>query len=235
MSVCGTIIRSVDWLERQVQIGLSQVCTPEWLAVCSDSEVCDQKEDEGYNECCDWWPCSWACDALVWVSHIVCVAWSWVCTIIGWLYAFICQTIISITFWIIRHTVNLIFTIPCSFGDPSLDPRIRHIFVLVLENLSFDHIFGETAIRGTDAETGTVTQIQTRPSDAFNDVLDASGNITHHCVVGPGQQKSVDDDPGHDFGNTLLELCGLAEDGTSPTYPPYRRSPTPATHRVSRI
>jgi phospholipase C len=230
MSLCGTIIRSVQWFERQIQIGLSQVCTPEFLASCSDwqdegYDRCDQTEDDGYNECCDWWPCSWACDALVWVSHIVCIAWSWVskwvCRGLSWVWETICEFVISIIFYFISHILNVIFTIPCGWGDPTLDPRIRHIFVLVLENRSFDHMFGETAIRGTDAETGTVTQIQTRPRDAFNDVLDASGNITHHCVVGPGQKRSVDDDPGHDFGSTLLELCGLAEDGTSPTYPPY--------------
>jgi phospholipase C len=35
------------------------------------------------------------------------------------------------------------------------------------------------------------------------------------------KQRSVGDDPGHEFDNTLLALCGLKPDGTPPTYPPY--------------
>lgn len=43
-------------------------------------QECSQTEDQGYNDCCNWWPCSWACDAWVWVSNIVCVGWTWVTT-----------------------------------------------------------------------------------------------------------------------------------------------------------
>jgi len=197
---------------------------------------CDKEEDQGYNDCCDWWPCSWACDAWVWVSHVVCVAWTWisnivcvvwnwiskwVCRIVYWVYTTICKLVVSVIFWFIRRVLTWIITIPCKFGDPNLDPRIRHIFVLVLENRSFDHMFGETAIRGTDAETGVATEIRRRPSTASNDVRDAAGNVVHHCVVGSGQKRSVGEDPGHEFGNTLLALCGLKADGNSPTYPPY--------------
>jgi phospholipase C len=252
MSLCGTIIREISWLERQAQILVSKVCRIEALEKCSDWEDqgynkcietrdqgynrCDREEDQGYNDCCDWWPCSWACDAWVWVSHIVCVAWTWVsnivcvvwswiskwvCRIAYWVYTTICKLIVSIVFWFIRHVLTWVITLPCKFGEPDLDPRIRHIFVLVLENRSFDHMFGATAIRGTDAETGAGTQIERRPDGAFNEVLDADGNVTHHCVVGTGQKRSVKDDPGHEFGNTLLALCGLEANGDSPTYPPY--------------
>ncbi len=197
---------------------------------------CSREEDQGYKNCCDWWPCSWACRAWVWVSHIVCVAWTWVsnfvcvawnwiskwvCRIVYWIYTTICKLVVSVIFWFIRRVLTWVITIPCKFGDPDLDPRIRHIFVLVLENRSFDHMFGATAIRGIDAETGLATQIRRRPEDAFNDVRDASNTVIRHCVVGTGQKRSVGDDPGHEFGNTLLALCGLRADGSSPTYPPY--------------
>ena len=57
---------------------------------------CSRYEDRGYNSCaewkkncCDWWPCSWACEiiswfcvAWVWISNIVCVAWVWVSNIV---------------------------------------------------------------------------------------------------------------------------------------------------------
>ena len=197
---------------------------------------CSRKEDQGYNDCCDWWPCSWACDAWVWVSHIVCVAWTWisnvvcvvwhwivkwVCRLVYWVFTTICKFLVSIIFWFIRRVLTWVVTIPCKAGTPDLDPRIRHIFVLVLENRSFDHMLGATPIRGTDAETGRETETDRRPDDAFNDVRDTNGTVTHHCVAGTGQKRSVGADPGHEFGNTLLALCGLGDDFKSPAYPPY--------------
>jgi phospholipase C len=254
VSVCGTIIRSISWVERQAQIKVSKICRIEALERCADWEDqgynkcvetrdegynrCDREEDQGHKDCCDWWPCSWACDAWVWVSHWVCVAWTWVssivcvvwqwiskwvCRLINWVYTTICKLIVSIVFWFIRHVVTWVITIPCKLGDPELDPRIRHI-VLVLENRSLDHMLGATAIRGTDAVTGDTTSIHRRPGGTFNDVVDADGNVTHHCVVGTGQKKSVGDDPGHEFANTLLALCGLDASGDPPPYPPYPSS-----------
>ena len=251
MSLCGTIIRDISWLERQTQILTSKVCRIAALEDCSDWQdqgydkcvekrdegynQCSQQEDQGYANCCDWAPCSWFCDAWVWVSNIVCVAWTWVsnivcvvwswiskwvCRITYWIYTTICKLVVSIVFWFIRRVLTWIITLPCKAGTPDLDPRIRHIFVLVLENRSFDHMFGATAISGTDAETGQATQIGRRAEGVSNDYLSSDGNV-HHCVVGPGQKKTVGDDPGHEFGNTLLALCGLDQNGKSPTYPPY--------------
>ena len=36
---------------------------------------------------------------------------------------------------------------------------VRHVFVLMLENRSFDHMLGFTMISGRDAETGQPTQV----------------------------------------------------------------------------
>jgi hypothetical protein len=54
---------------------------------CTETEdrgydECAREEDRGYAECCDWWPCSWFCDAWVWISNVVCVAWTWVSNIV---------------------------------------------------------------------------------------------------------------------------------------------------------
>ncbi|MDQ6803510.1 MAG: hypothetical protein M3065_00790 [Actinomycetota bacterium] len=193
---------------------------------------CSKSADEGYSECCDWWPCSWACDAVVWISNVVCVAWTWVsnivcvvwnwvtkwvCRVVYWIYKTICKLIVTIIFTIIKYVIKLVFLIPCGFNQPSLDPRIKHIFVLVLENRSFDHMFGATPIRGKDAETHRATQTVRRPDDASNVVRDADGNITHTCSVGTGQKRSVGIDPGHEFGDTLVMLCN----STASSYPPY--------------
>jgi phospholipase C len=195
---------------------------------------CSQTEDQGYNDCCDWWPCSWACDAFVWVSHIVCVAWTWVssivcivwnwiskwvCRIIDWVYRFVCKLVLSVIFWFIKRVLLWIVFLPCKFHEPELDDRVTHIFVLVLENRSFDHMFGAIPMRGSNADGGNPTQIERRPDDAFNDVRDKDGNVTHHCVVGIGQHKSVAIDPGHEFDNTLIALCGLPPAFPYPPYP----------------
>jgi hypothetical protein len=57
-------------------------------------QECDEWKDEGSNQCsdwdeqcCDWWPCSWACKIVtwvcvgwVWISNWVCIGWTWVST-----------------------------------------------------------------------------------------------------------------------------------------------------------
>jgi phospholipase C len=141
-----------------------------------------------------------------------------VCRLIHWIYTTICKLILSIVFWFIRRVLTWIVFLPCKAQDPDLDPRIKHIFVLVLENRSFDHIFGEIPIKGIDAETHQGTTIERRSAETFNDVVDDHDNLLFHCPVGPGQAKSVGIDPGHEFDNTLMALCGV--DG-APLYPPY--------------
>ena len=37
---------------------------------------------------------------------------------------------------------------------------IRHVFVLMLENRSFDHIFGYSGIVGTDSATDAMTEVE---------------------------------------------------------------------------
>ena len=54
-----------------------EVCTDvrEWQEeVCESIEEWEERVcvDIGGYECCDWWPCSWACDAVVWVAKLVC-------------------------------------------------------------------------------------------------------------------------------------------------------------------
>jgi len=57
-------------------------------------QQCTLEEDRGHKDCCDWWPCSWACDAWVWVTNMVCVAWAWithtVCVAWAWIKEKVC-------------------------------------------------------------------------------------------------------------------------------------------------
>lgn len=255
MSFCGTAIREITWLERQALIIATKVCRVEALEECADLEdkgydkcveerdegyeSCSQTKDEGYNACCDWAPCSWFCDALVWISNIVCVVWTWisnvicvawnwiskwVCRVVYWVFTTICKLLISIVFWFIRRVLLFLIFLPCRFHEPKLDRRIKHIFVLMLENRSFDHMLGATPIKGTDPDTGGPTETARRPDDAFNDVVDATGTVTSHCLVGTGQKRSVGADPGHEFGNTLTMLCGGKPNHPYPPYPAVNNS-----------
>jgi hypothetical protein len=94
---------------------------------------CSATRDEGYRDCCDWAPCSWFCDAWVWVSNIVCVAWTWISNVVcvswTWITTAVCVvwdvlttvinavlvTIESILGWVLSalaFVLELIFAIP---------------------------------------------------------------------------------------------------------------------------
>lgn len=88
-------------------------------AACSRYEdqgynACSRYEDRGYNSCrewkkncCDWWPCSWACEiiswvcvAWVWVSNLVCVAWVWVSNLVCVAWVWVTHLVCVLWIWI---------------------------------------------------------------------------------------------------------------------------------------
>jgi phospholipase C len=93
--------------------------------------------------------------------------------------------------------------------------QIQHVFVLMLENRSFDHMLGFSGLTGTDASTGTVTKINGlsgTESNAYNGQT---------FSVSPGAPDRMPADPGHEFSNVLLQLCGQGASYTSGgAYPP---------------
>jgi hypothetical protein len=93
------------------------------------TEECTETRDEGYNECsewrsecCDWWPCSWACEvvswfcfAYRWVENIACVGWTVITTTVcvGWdvittIINVILVTIESILGWVLSLIAAII-------------------------------------------------------------------------------------------------------------------------------
>ena len=80
--------------------------------------------------------------------------------------------------------------------------EIKHVFVLLLENRSFDHMLGFSGITGTDAVTGQSTAI-VGPSDQ---------HANHHLNVSyPARspfQEPIPVDPAHEFPDVLEQLCG---------------------------
>jgi phospholipase C len=106
--------------------------------------------------------------------------------------------------------------------------KIKHVFVLMLENRSFDHMLGFSAITGTDANTGAATAIDGLTGNESN----AYGGQTYK--VSRGAPDSMPDGPGHNFEDALEQLCG--EGATYPSggaYPPITNSGYVANHARS--
>jgi phospholipase C len=90
--------------------------------------------------------------------------------------------------------------------------QIKNVFVLMLENRSFDHVLGFSGISGTDVVTG-----QTRPVNGPTGMsLQYQG--TSYPIQSPGLNP-MPLDPGHEFDDVLQELCGQGVT-YAPPYPP---------------
>jgi phospholipase C len=98
-------------------------------------------------------------------------------------------------------------------------PKIKHVFVLMLENRSFDHMLGFSGITGTDAVTGQATSI---------DGLKGSESNSYNGVTYPVVQGAPDrapHDPPHGLPGVLEQLCGEGAVYVSGApYPPINNS-----------
>jgi phospholipase C len=83
-------------------------------------------------------------------------------------------------------------------------PRIKHVFALMLENRSFDHMLGLSGITGTDAATHTPTHVNGPPAGTFN-----SWNGKNYPVTPPAVDP-LSTDPYHEFTDVLEQLCGAS-------------------------
>jgi phospholipase C len=82
---------------------------------------------------------------------------------------------------------------------------IEHVFVLMLENRSFDHMLGFAGLEGAEGLTG-----------AESNPLPSGDRVT----VAPGAPFILPIDPGHGFGDVLEQLCGPGHAYTGGRYPP---------------
>jgi phospholipase C len=79
---------------------------------------------------------------------------------------------------------------------------ISNIFVLMLENRSFDHMLGFSGISGTDAVSGRRRPINGLTGNEFN----AYKGTTYPVKQPADAAMAVD--PGHEFTDTLMQLSG---------------------------
>lgn len=88
---------------------------------------------------------------------------------------------------------------------------LRRIFVLMLENRSFDHMLGFSGISGWDP-----AKKANRPIDGADPLLhfnyvdprDPSSRKVHVSRGGSDRLTRSEKDPGHEFDHTLIDLCG---------------------------
>jgi hypothetical protein len=81
-------------------------------------------------------------------------------------------------------------------------PPIKYVFVLMLENRSFDQMLGVSRFAGIDAVTQKPTQNNALPAGVNN-----SWNGTTY-PAGPPAVDPIKNDPYHEFEDVLEQLCG---------------------------
>ncbi len=79
---------------------------------------------------------------------------------------------------------------------------VERVFVLMLENRSFDHMLGFSGITGRDAETGQPTAIRGLSGSESNVYQGRTYAVSHPA------DWAMPLDPGHEFTDVLVQLCG---------------------------
>ncbi|MGA2785193.1 MAG: alkaline phosphatase family protein [Candidatus Bathyarchaeia archaeon] len=84
---------------------------------------------------------------------------------------------------------------------------IDHVFVVMLENRSFDHMLGFSQIQGTDP-SGTLTKIEGLTGKESN--ISLNGDLVN---VSSPADFVLNYGPGHEFNDVKEQLCGKGFQG----------------------
>src|SRR6185437_2396378 len=96
---------------------------------------------------------------------------------------------------------------------------IKHLFVLMMENRSFDHMLGFQGITGKDAETGAATKAEDLTAPAgqqapqrYNDYKNPSNATSRYSVTPTAGDTTFNrHDIKHQFPDVLTQLCGQGQ------------------------
>jgi phospholipase C len=91
---------------------------------------------------------------------------------------------------------------------------VEHVFVLMLENRSYDHMLGHLAHAGTDARTGGLAYPNGVWSGGFENPWFGGGNIPARA----GAPQIMPVSPGHGFHDVLTQLCYDPAIGQTPSF-----------------
>ncbi|HEY6982502.1 alkaline phosphatase family protein [Reyranella sp.] len=151
----------------------------------------------------------WVCIAWHWIVIAVCIAWAWVartaCTIWAWIAKWVCVAWTNAVCWLLVIVRSVRRRRHATAGSPG----IKHVFVLMLENRSFDHMLGFARLSGTDPATGAPTDADDlRAGTHFN--IDPADPTNQVLAASPADFaiSTADKDPPHEFLNALEQLAG---------------------------
>jgi phospholipase C len=105
-------------------------------------------------------------------------------------------------------------------GGPLQSGLIEHIFVIMLENRSLDHLLGFSQIQGTDP-SGNPTKIDGLTGKESN--LSPEGATV---MVSSPADFLMDIGPGHEFSDVKEQLCGKGNTYSSPSPSPGQIDPS---------
>lgn len=134
---------------------------------------------------------------------------------VGWdeIRAFLQLLMLGLHPWVAEAGIEGKGEVPMSVDTTAVPPpvenRTRHVFVLMLENRSFDHLFALSDIPGVVAATSEHTNTYGGTVYSFGD----------------GAPVQMPADPGHEFTDVLEQLCGAGIPYTrGHAYPPVDNS-----------
>ncbi|HKY29572.1 MAG TPA: alkaline phosphatase family protein [Pyrinomonadaceae bacterium] len=210
------------------------------------SHECSEWADEGSKECSEWgkkchwytpWNCvaEWFCKGWYWVAKWVCKGWYWVAKWVCKAFAWVVKAVCVVFSWLLTLVCVAWDTLRCALVALAnvigsllglgghRQPKVDRVFVLILENRSFDHMYAFSGLTGTGID-GLPTSIDAAgPGDTNlhpTTNLPVATNAPADLAL-----KGVDKDPPHEFKDALAALCGTAQ-AYDPTqgYPPIDNS-----------
>ncbi len=161
-----------------------------------------------------------------WLVKAISTIWSWV----GELVNVAWRTVICRTKDIAHYVAQL------GSKNAARTLGIRHVFVLMLENRSFDHMLGFSGISGTDAITRTPTSLDGLIGNPHYNLDPGDSTNAQVFAIAPADFKIPveDKDPGHEFNDVLEQLSGRGAaypDPATGKYPPINNSGFIASYR----
>ncbi|QSR85768.1 phosphoesterase [Methylacidimicrobium sp. B4] len=110
--------------------------------------------------------------------------------------------------------------------------KIQHVFVLMLENRSFDHLLGFSDITGVDASTGQPTRINNLMGHPSSNIDPRTSATIPAATPADFALSAEAGDPGHEFEDVLEQLVGAgAVYAPGKPYPPITNSGFVANYR----
>jgi phospholipase C len=180
--------------------------------------------------CQGWyWVANLVCQAWYWVANLVCQAWYWVANVVCQVFVWIVKAVCLVWSWISKLVCVLWDQGGCLLRDifrgrKQSNSPIKHVFVLMMENRAFDHMLGFSGLTGKDALTGAARPVDGVSGPFYVSDFGTPGGVDTVAPATPADLKlaTKNDDPKHEFGDALIQLCGTAASYGGGPYPAFQ-------------